>query len=263
MHPAGRRKKALSAHVSGRNWLCRVCLTAHQEKLAIWAVLGCIVMLLSRHAHLHNFWDVQDSHICFPQKSFQHVSKRNCSSATMKKTSRYGPHLVASFHARAPTRTCKNLGRLRTATLLRARVLRLRRNSSRAQREKKSAAPLFRCFTFPRSRLVLVPSGKSNIRETFPALGLQVQFHQTPTQEKRLAWGHVRRCQHRSGAQFFGRLRQRGPGPDLSLGACLSRLKQRRPLTSALGTRAAMNFSSRRTIRASRLLRSRLRLCDC
>ena len=51
VHPAGRRKKkALSAHVSGWNWLCRVCLTAHQEKekLAVRAVLGCIVGTLER-----------------------------------------------------------------------------------------------------------------------------------------------------------------------------------------------------------------------
>ena len=52
--PLGEVKKALSADVSGWNWLCRVCLTAHQEKvkLAIRAVLGCIVKLLGGCAHL-------------------------------------------------------------------------------------------------------------------------------------------------------------------------------------------------------------------
>ena len=61
--PLGEVKKTLSADVSGWNWLCRVCLTAHQEKvkLAIRAVLGCIVKLLGGCAHLQNFWNVSIS----------------------------------------------------------------------------------------------------------------------------------------------------------------------------------------------------------
>ena len=131
-------------------------------------------------------------------------------------------------------------------------------SEKKSQQRLSSGASPFRVLGWCSS-----PVGSQTFARRFLRSACKCSFTRLPLRKRGWLGDTCVDVQHRSGAQFFGRLRQRGPGPDLSLGACLSRLKQRRPLTSALGTRAAMNFSSRRTIRASRLLRSRLRLCDC
>ena len=174
-------KEALHAHASGWNWLSGLSRGASEKRMCkISGALG-------------------KGHIAFPRRSFQHhVVKRIRSSAVIKRSSRYGPHLVASFRARAVTRTCKNLASLRTARVLQdstceEKLLRRLAGKKVSSAASHASSPEF-SFTFsafPVGRGARLQFEVIHSRDV--SCACKCVCTRLPSRKKRLAKRHLRR----------------------------------------------------------------------